>query len=352
MARETKVGLLAGLAFIICFAIILSNRGRTDPLVPHSSFLPSRTDTVATAREHPTVDRTPALGASDPRSAVEFQERRRGESVAWAPPNQFGDPAASGLSPSGAASPLGYAPIVSYQRDAGEPNPPDRAAASNRFASSDHAALRAVTDPVHSASVGVDRQRSLQDHLDRLTSADTRNVPSESRLTPLSMPGSVPSTPVDSGRGRPLAAVKYTVKSGDTLYGIAREHFGSGAKRLTDAILDANRDQISDPNQIRAGMVLLLPKMTTEGETTRVQRTAHTDVAERTERGATRTPSTTTGDFRWYQVRKNDRYVSIAREQMGDESRWREIFELNKDKFPDPNQIREGVRIKIPEGTR
>ena len=28
MARETKIGLLAGLAFIICFAVILSQRGR------------------------------------------------------------------------------------------------------------------------------------------------------------------------------------------------------------------------------------------------------------------------------------------------------------------------------------
>ena len=34
MARETKVGLLAGLAFIICFAILLANRGRQDPPSP------------------------------------------------------------------------------------------------------------------------------------------------------------------------------------------------------------------------------------------------------------------------------------------------------------------------------
>ena len=43
MARETKVGLVVGLAFIICFAVILANRGRqrapvTD--VPSSSGKP------------------------------------------------------------------------------------------------------------------------------------------------------------------------------------------------------------------------------------------------------------------------------------------------------------------------
>ena len=52
--------------------------------------------------------------------------------------------------------------------------------------------------------------------------------------------------------------------------------------------------------------------------------------------------------FRWYQIRKQDRYASIAREQLGDEGRWREIFELNRGKFPNADRIREGVRIKLP----
>ena len=34
MARETKVGMLVGLGFIVCFAIILENRGRRDPVGP------------------------------------------------------------------------------------------------------------------------------------------------------------------------------------------------------------------------------------------------------------------------------------------------------------------------------
>ncbi len=38
----------------------------------------------------------------------------------------------------------------------------------------------------------------------------------------------------------------------------------------------------------------------------------------------------------------------IARAHTGDANRWRELYELNKDKFPDPDRIRPGVRIKIP----
>ena len=41
MARETKVGLLAGLAFIICFAVILANRGANGPPGLTNSFLPN-----------------------------------------------------------------------------------------------------------------------------------------------------------------------------------------------------------------------------------------------------------------------------------------------------------------------
>ena len=47
-------------------------------------------------------------------------------------------------------------------------------------------------------------------------------------------------------------------------------------------------------------------------------------------------------------MKKNDRYASIARDKLGDPGRWRELHELNKEKFPDPQMIREGVRIKLP----
>ena len=64
-----------------------------------------------------------------------------------------------------------------------------------------------------------------------------------------------------------------------------------------------------------------------------------------------RRPRTKTNEprpIRWYQIKKNDRYVSIARDELGDEARWQEIFELNKKTFPDASRIRAGVRIKLP----
>ncbi len=81
MASETKVGVVAGLAFIICFAVILANRGRQtvtdapasylsaeDAPVPYQSGMRpsgvdnSRKTTVAAVRGHETP--APPAGAA------------------------------------------------------------------------------------------------------------------------------------------------------------------------------------------------------------------------------------------------------------------------------------------------
>src|SRR5262245_20640943 len=54
------------------------------------------------------------------------------------------------------------------------------------------------------------------------------------------------------------AAVRtYTVKSGDTLSQIAKEHLGSAGAYMK--IFELNKDQLNDPNKIKPGQVLRLP---------------------------------------------------------------------------------------------
>jgi nucleoid-associated protein YgaU len=53
------------------------------------------------------------------------------------------------------------------------------------------------------------------------------------------------------------AARTYTVKSGDTLSAIAKQHLGD-ANAYTK-IFEANRDQLSDPDKIKPGQVLKIP---------------------------------------------------------------------------------------------
>ena len=52
-------------------------------------------------------------------------------------------------------------------------------------------------------------------------------------------------------------AATYTVKSGDTLSKIAREHLGDANAYMK--IFEANKDQLSDPDTITPGQVLKIP---------------------------------------------------------------------------------------------
>jgi nucleoid-associated protein YgaU len=49
----------------------------------------------------------------------------------------------------------------------------------------------------------------------------------------------------------------YTVKAGDTLSAIAKEHLGNANAYMK--IFEANRDQLSDPDKIKPGQVLKIP---------------------------------------------------------------------------------------------
>ncbi len=58
--------------------------------------------------------------------------------------------------------------------------------------------------------------------------------------------------------GAATMARTYTVKSGDTLSKIAKEHFGDANSYMD--IFNANKDQLSDPDKIKPGQVLKIPE--------------------------------------------------------------------------------------------
>ncbi len=61
-----------------------------------------------------------------------------------------------------------------------------------------------------------------------------------------------------TGGGAAAAPAKtYTVKSGDTLSKIAKQHLGNANAYMK--IFEANRDQLSNPDLIKPGQVLKIP---------------------------------------------------------------------------------------------
>jgi nucleoid-associated protein YgaU len=57
--------------------------------------------------------------------------------------------------------------------------------------------------------------------------------------------------------GAATAEKTYTVKAGDTLSAIAKEHLGSAGAYMK--IFELNKDQLTDPDKIKPGQVLRLP---------------------------------------------------------------------------------------------
>ena len=58
-------------------------------------------------------------------------------------------------------------------------------------------------------------------------------------------------------RRRGAGSKTYTVKAGDTLSKIAKEHLGSAGAYMK--IFELNKDQLTDPDKIKPGQVLRLP---------------------------------------------------------------------------------------------
>ena len=60
-----------------------------------------------------------------------------------------------------------------------------------------------------------------------------------------------------TGPAAPAAGKTYTVKAGDTLGAIAKEHLGNAGGYMK--IFELNKDQLTDPDKIKPGQVLRLP---------------------------------------------------------------------------------------------
>jgi nucleoid-associated protein YgaU len=70
--------------------------------------------------------------------------------------------------------------------------------------------------------------------------------------------GPAAAAPAAAPAAKSAPASTYTVKSGDTLGKIAKEHLGNASAYMD--IFNANRDLLEDPDKIKPGQVLKIPQ--------------------------------------------------------------------------------------------
>lgn len=139
-------------------------------------------------------------------------------------------------------------------------------------------------------------------------------------------------------REEAAAVEKHRVQPGDSLAAIAIQYYGG--ERYTQLLIDANK-QLADPNRLKIGDLINIPPAPKRA----------TDAERRTTRRSTtggRAPAQPSGQ-RTYTVQRGDSFYAIARDQLGDAGRWKELFELNRALVGgEPTALRVGQVLVLP----
>jgi nucleoid-associated protein YgaU len=161
--------------------------------------------------------------------------------------------------------------------------------------------------------------------------AGANELLAEQRREVLDVSDQMPLKPTGAlNEGEP-SFLLYEVASGDTLWDIAYRSVGAGdTKRMVEHIQYLNPGV--DSSNLPVGRTLKLPKVVPA----QMQNMTPTERAKDT-------------GGRVYIVGEGDTLGAIALLELGDGSRWKEVYQLNKTTISDPERIRPGQRLILPD---
>lgn len=301
MTRETRIGLLVGLVFIVMFGLVLSGLTEKPPLTASQN--------VAVDNKNPYPSQMlPEFDGTNPPAAV-----------APAPP--AGASRTSDL-PAPAPADSGPPPVVMVSI---APPPHDP-----------------VDPPV--ARMGMSVAPPSGPPLPELGPGQTDPVA-------VADPPSVTT----SGGG-----IVYIVEDKDSFIKIARKYYGADREREYKKIMDANKDTVKDPGALRPGMKIIVPQLPGAPAATpavspstppgrpvtpaiRVTLTGRADAA--LAGGATTAPA---APGRSYVVQRGDTVSRIARKFLKDDSKASIDKILKANNIDAPEKLQAGAKLEIP----
>ncbi len=320
MTRETKIGLLVGLAFIIVIGILLSDH-------INSSTDPMRADATETFRSVET-----SVNAPD--------ARPKGTDVVVAPKQVIPqDPVQTDSQP----HQISGQTIVTV----GPGKDPSSVELSTR---SNNPSI-VQSDPVRQNDDNGSSQNAQIANNDQQKQSIGSNGVSDGLLNEARKGGvnanggspvkiSDPAPPTAAGA---TSARQVKAEEGDTVSKLAAKYMGGNTKANREAIIKANPTVGADGSKVFTGRTYMIPVVEVAKATPAQPTPGPTNSqppAQAKPEPVAAPPGTT-----WYTVKENDSLWKIATEQLGSGPRWTEIKELNALQSAD---VRVNMRLKLP----
>jgi nucleoid-associated protein YgaU len=301
MTRETKIGLLVGLAFIIVIGILLSDHFRSTMEPPQAAL----TNAAAEVRQ---AVNSPG-SANPPITMVVPQETPPTEAV---PTHDELTQPPSPVIPSAASK--NDAPT--YTSGAA----PKRNGVTQPPAANDQNETVAGADGP--GPNGDNLVQAARQHGETLVQSNIDGSPKSAQS----------SSPADSGGPKP-----YKAQSGDNVSRMASRFMGGNTRANRQAIIDANPSLQQDPDRVIVGQSYMIPS-----------RADSAAPAVTESQPPVSTPAPAAGNI--YTVEEGDSLWRIANDQLGDPSAINAIKELNMDVLQgdDHDVITPGMKLHLP----
>lgn len=309
MTRETKIGLLVGLAFIIVIGILLSDHltSATEPPQAQLAQVGNnvRSTTASPTRATQAIFNTPQPQQTAPQNVVPTQQ----ELTQRPAPVQIIDVSGPSRNPvvSTENPPVTFAPPT--QTETAQP-PVTMAQAPQQ--------QPAVPSTVNTPPTPL--QQLAEQHGEPLVGTFQEQNPIRT-VTP----------PVD-GIVTNATGTTHIAQTGDSVSKLATKYFGANTRANREAIINANPSLKQDPNKIILGKTYVIPVATA-----RPQQPAAKPVA----------PASQNANENWYTVQPGDSLSKIAVTQCGTATAVAAIKELNKDTIKN-DIIMAGQKLRLP----
>lgn len=321
MTRETKIGLLVGLAFIIVIGILLSDHMTSTTQPPQAALADAAPNVRESVTAPAPVNPGPARVVSVPPITPTNTVLTQGELRPQAPP-------VAQVVIGGPANQQSGAPIV-IRQDA----PP--------------------VIPTKDTTIPPTEPGTA---LEQWANTAKPAGPSDAKAQAAAAP---------AGKQR-----EYVAQAGDSLSRIASKLMGSSSKANRDAIIKANPSLQKNPDIVVEGRKYMIPVAATAAATPAAPATPSTvgptgipdTVAVTPHDGKTKpipvtelveplpasasTPAKA-GEY-WYTVKENDNLWKIANEQLGSGNSWQQIKELNKDVLKGGETVHINMKLRLP----